>query len=89
MANEIIQWLAEKMGREEELFPPFDETDMVLRRRLTKKEYKALKGLAMGLDMESIGREIKVDEERLERIVESISGKLAGGSVEKELFGTL
>jgi FixJ family two-component response regulator len=65
-----------------------EELEWVLRRRLTKKEFKVLQGTLQGTSEESIKSKLKLDDERLDRIRENIRHKLNQDRIKLELYNT-
>ncbi len=59
---------------------------MILRRRLTKKEYKALSYPLQGLSDEEIKEKLKLDDKRLEELRKSIVHKLNQDKIKQEIY---
>ena len=63
-----------------------DDLEMVLRRRLTKKEFKLFAAELEELPLESVMQRLKLDEERRRELAENVRQKLNRDSIKRELY---
>ena len=63
-----------------------DELAVILKKRLTKKEMKAINAYVVGADRAEIAAELNADETRLSELVESAKKKIKNESVHKEFY---
>ena len=67
--NELISKLVHPLKQDKEL-------EFALKAKLTKKEYKLLKLIAINSDKESIKQELKFNQEELDRVEKNLIKKL-------------
>ncbi|WP_292654825.1 hypothetical protein [Nitratifractor sp.] len=65
-----------------------EAVEWVLRRRLTKKEFKVLMGPLRGVSDAQLQEKLKLDTQRLKEIRSSIRRKLNRDSIKRELYET-
>jgi len=65
-----------------------EAVEWVLRRRLTKKEFKVLMGPLRGVSDAQLMEKLKLDSERLAEIRSSIRRKLNQDRIKRELYET-
>jgi hypothetical protein len=63
-----------------------ETTEMVLRRRLTKKEFKLFVAELQGEPMDEVMKKLKLDEERRRELTANIRQKLNRDSIKRELY---
>jgi len=64
-----------------------ETVEMVLRRRLTKKEFKLFVAELQGEAMDEVMKKLKLDEERRRELTANIRQKLNRDSIKRELYG--
>jgi FixJ family two-component response regulator len=84
---ELSQYIAAKIDKPLDKLRAEADLEWVLRRRLTKKEFKVLSGDLRGTPEEAIKSKLKLDDERLAQIRESIRHKLNQDRIKRELYG--
>jgi len=67
-------------------FRPTEELEMVLRRRLTKKEFKLLLARLRNEPLEELAARLKLDEQRLAELQDRIRHKLNQDRIKRELY---
>ena len=83
---ELSQYIAAKIDKPLGKLRAEADLEWVLRRRLTKKEFKVLAGDLRGTPEEAIKSKLKLDDERLARIREIICHKLNQDRIKRELY---
>jgi len=63
-----------------------DELIFILKRRLTKKEFKVLKAEALNEDIEKLKEQLNLDDYRLNSIRLSIKKKLNSSKIKDEIY---
>ncbi len=63
-----------------------DEIIEILKRRLTKKEYKVLKFKASNMDLEEMAKELKVDMDRLTKIDVTLVKKINQEKIKHDIM---
>ncbi|ADV46330.1 hypothetical protein [Nitratifractor salsuginis] len=83
---ELSQYIESKIDKALGKLRSNEELEWVLRRRLTKKEFKVLKGDIEGHCEDAIKSKLKLDDERLAQIRENIRHKLNQDRIKRELY---
>ena len=63
-----------------------EELAVILKKRLTKKEMKAINAYVMGADKSETAAELNCDEARLSELVDSAKKKIKNESVHREFY---
>ena len=82
----LIEYLEAVIQKPLGEFRPAGELEMVLRRRLTKKEFKLLLGRLTDEPAEELAARLKLDEQRLAELQDRIRHKLNQDRIKRELY---
>jgi len=63
-----------------------DELSIILKKRLTKKEMKAINAYTIGAEKAEVAEELNADEERVAGLVASAVKKIKNESVHREFY---